>query len=73
MFNKGRCPNLRHVTRTDRVDFEWLFERKSLDHSLLIKYVRTNDQLVDMLTKGTFTTVQWHSFIVEFVANQATL
>ena len=28
MINKGRSPNLRHVTRTLRVDLDWQFERE---------------------------------------------
>ena len=27
MVVKGRSPNLRHVSRTHRVDLDWLFER----------------------------------------------
>ena len=45
--SKGRSANLRHVTRTHRVEFDWLFESVNLDHSILIKYVRTKGQLVD--------------------------
>ena len=56
MINQGRSPNLRHVTRTHRVDWDWLFERVNLDRSILIKYVRKSDQL----TKGMFTTMQKH-------------
>ena len=40
---QGRSPNLRHVTRTHRVDLDWLFDRVNLDPSILIKNVRTND------------------------------
>ena len=35
MINKGRSLHLRHVTRTHRVDLDWLFERMNLDHSIL--------------------------------------
>ena len=45
MINSGRGPNLRHVTRTHRVDLNWSFERVTIDHSILRKYARTNDQL----------------------------
>ena len=37
MNHKGRSPNQRHVTRTQRVDLHWLFERVNLDHSILKK------------------------------------
>ena len=63
MINKGRSANLRHVTRTHRVNLDCLFERVSLDHAILIKHVRTNDQLADILTKDMFTTMQWHSLL----------
>ncbi len=63
MINKGQSPNLRHVTRTHRVDLDWLFGRVTLDHSIFIKYVRTNDQLEDISIKGMFTTMQWQSFL----------
>ena len=60
MINKGRSPNLRHVTKTLSVDLDWLFGRVNLDHSILIKYARTNDQLVDISRKGMFATMQRH-------------
>ena len=44
-----------------RVDCNWMFETASLDHSILRRYVRTYDQLAGILTKGKFTTMQWHS------------
>ena len=51
--DQGRSPNLRHGTRTYRVALDWLFERVNLDHTLLMRYVRTHDKLVDILTLGT--------------------
>ena len=30
---------------------------------VLMKYVRTNNELADILTEGMFTTMQWHSFL----------
>ena len=44
-INKGRSPNVRHVKRTHRVDLDGLFERVSLDRSVLIKYVRANETM----------------------------
>ena len=60
MTNKGRSPNLRHVTKTLSVDLDWLFESEFGSFVVLIKYVRTSEQLVDILTKGMFTTMQRH-------------
>ena len=62
-INNGRSPNLWHVTRTQRVDLDGLFERMNLDHSTIKKNLQTNDQLADILTKGKFTTMQWHALL----------
>ena len=35
----------------------------NLDHSVFKKYVRSNDQLADILTQGMFTTMQWLSLL----------
>ena len=56
MINKGRSPNLRHVTRTHRVDL-WV------NFGSFFFFERTFDQLSDILTKGMFTTMQIHSFL----------
>ena len=53
---------LGYVRRVQRVDLHWLFERRHLGHSIMIKYVRTAEQSADILTKGMFTTMQWKSF-----------
>ena len=55
MIVKGRSPNLRHVSRTHRVDLDWLFERISKDPGVFVKYVGTKEQLGDILTKVSFT------------------
>ena len=59
IIRKGRSPNWRHVTRTHTVVLNWLCERINLDSSFFIRYVRTSDQMADMLTKGAFNTLQW--------------
>ena len=43
------------MSRTDRVALDWLFDRINLDPKIQIKFVDTRNQLVDLLTKGTFT------------------
>ena len=45
MINKERAPTTRHVSRTLRVDLDWLIERLSNDSSVLLMHVRTTDQL----------------------------
>ena len=59
MISKGRSPTLRHVTRTRRVNLDWLLERINADQSIRIRYVRTCDQCADLLTKGTCSSQQW--------------
>ena len=55
VFHKVRSPHHRHVTRTHRVDLDWLFG-VYWDQSIWIKYVRTTDRWEDNLTKRMFTT-----------------
>ena len=50
MIIKGRSPTVRHVSRTHRVAFDWLFDRINLDPKIQIKYIDTKNQLADILT-----------------------
>ena len=59
MVVKGRSPAMGHVSRTHRVDLDWLFERCRVDPSIKIRFVPTKAQLADMLTKGSFTAAAW--------------
>ena len=61
MIMKGRCSNLRHVSRTHRVDLDCPFDQINLDSSTFIRRLRTTEQVTDMLTRGAFTTIQWKS------------
>ena len=60
MIIKGRSPTMRHVSRTHRVDLDWLFDRTNLDSKIQIKYIDTQNQLADILTKGNFTRDEWN-------------
>ena len=66
MISKGCRTNVRHVPRTHRVDLFWLFSELILDRSISIRYVRTTEQLADMLIKGAFTAGQWKSLMWAF-------
>ena len=55
MIMKGRIPAMRHVSRTHRVALDWLFDRINLDPKIQIKYIDTENQLADILTKWNFT------------------
>ena len=57
---KGRSPDLRHVSRTHRVNLDWLFERINLDSSILFD-MRAPQSKEVFLTKGAFTTLRWKS------------
>ena len=50
---------MRYVSRTGRVALGWLSDRINLDPKTHIKYVDTKNELADMLTKGSFTSVEW--------------
>ena len=63
MINKGRSPTMRHVSRTHRVAFNWLFDRINLDTKIQNKYIDTKHQLADMLTKGNFTRDEWNNIL----------
>ena len=60
MIIKGRSLIMRHVSRTHRVALDWLFDRINLDSKIQIKYINTQNQLADILTKGNFTRDEWN-------------
>ena len=57
---------MRHVSRNHRVALDWLFDRINLDPKIKIKFVDTRNQLVDLLTKGTFTRHEVHHLLCLF-------
>ena len=66
MIIKGRSPTMRHVSRTHRVALDWLFDRINLDSKIQIKYIDTNNQLADILTKEKFTRYEWNHLLSLF-------
>ena len=60
---KGRSPTMRHVSRTNRVALDWLFDRKNLESQIQIRYIDTKHQLADILMKGNFTRDEWNSLL----------
>ena len=66
IFMKGRSPTMRHVSRTHRVALDWLFDRINLDSKIQIKYIDTENQLADILTKGNFTRDEWNHLLSFF-------
>ena len=63
MIIKGRSSTMRHVSQTHSVARDWLFDRINLDPKIQIKYVDTNNQLADILTKGNFTRDEWNNLL----------
>jgi hypothetical protein len=60
MVVKQRSPQMRHVSRTHRVNLDWLFDRISNDPGCFLKFVGTKEQLADIFTKGSFTAEAWN-------------
>ena len=58
-----RSPTMRHISRTHRVALDWCFARMNLDPKIQIKYVDTEHQLADILTKGNFTRDEWNNLL----------
>ena len=66
MIIKGRSPTMRHVSRTHRVALDWLFDSINLDTKIQIKYIDTENQHADILTKGNFTRDEWNHLLCLF-------
>ena len=66
MIIKGRSPTMRHVSRTNRVALDWLFDRINLDPKIRIKYIDTKNQLADTPTKRNFTWDEWNHLLCLF-------
>ena len=66
MIIEGRSPTMRHVSRTHRVAFDWLFDRINLDSKIQMKYIDTENQLTDILTKGNFKRDGWNDLLCFF-------
>ena len=60
---RGRSTNLRHVSRTHRVNLDFLYDISLHSPHIYLQYVRTTSQAADIFTKGKFTTLQWKKLI----------
>ena len=56
MIIKGRSPTLRHVSKTHRDAFAWLFNRINLDPKIQIRYVDSKNQQADIFDQRTSPT-----------------
>ena len=66
MIINGRSLTKRHVSRTQRVALDWLFDRINLDPKIQIKYIDTKNQLADILTMENFTRDEWNHLLCLF-------
>ena len=66
MIINGRSFTKRHVSRTQRVALDWLFDRINLDPKIQIKYIDTKNQLADILTMENFTRDEWNHLLCLF-------
>ena len=60
---KGRSTTLRHVSRNHSVALDRLFDRIHLGSKILIRYIDTEHQLADILTKGNVTRDEWNNLL----------
>ena len=56
MIIKERSPTVRHVSRTNRVALDWLFDRINLDPKIQIKYIDTKKPTRRHTDQGKFHT-----------------
>ena len=67
MLIKGRSSHIRHVYRTHRVNLDWFFfERDNLNSNNTVTNGQTNQQIADILTKGSFTRDTWNELMSLF-------
>ena len=64
MIMKGRSPT-KTCFQNPR-SCSWLFDRINLDPKIQIKYIDTQNQVADMLTKGNFTRDDWNHLLCLF-------
>ena len=63
---KGRSPTMRHVSRTHRVAFDWLFDRINLDPKITNQIHRHQETTCRHFDKGNFTRDEWNHLLILF-------
>ena len=58
IIRKGRCPTMRHISRTHRVAMDWLSETCNNERITMV-YINTKAQTADILTKRFTKSDQW--------------
>ena len=75
MISKSRSSDMRHVSRTHRVDLDRSFDQINLDQAIKIKYVNTNQQFADVLPQGSLSQDRWTQLtqLLGFMSHQTQL
>ena len=61
---QGLGPSLHRASfPTQRIDLDFIFGRINDDPGIFMKYINTKKQLADILTKGMFTSIQFHELV----------
>ena len=60
---KGRSPFMRHVSRTERITLDLVFDRINFDPKIQKRYVDTKNQFADILTKDSFSEDEWNNLL----------
>ena len=63
MMTKGRSPFMRHVSRTQRITLDLIFDRINVGPKIQIRYVDIENQLENILTKGSFSEYEWNNLL----------
>ena len=63
MLKKGRAPAMAHVTRTHRVNLDWLLEPLLEDPGVSIRHVSTKAQVADIFTNAGFQGPRWDQLL----------
>ena len=67
MMINGWSSLMRHISRSHRVNLDWLFDRINLDPGTQIKYVFTSKQTADILITDSFSRERWTQFTQLFI------
>ena len=61
--SKGRVPNLRHMSRSRRVDLDWPFQRKKWTVLCPFNLCVPRSNWQTFFDQGAFATIQWKSLM----------
>ena len=60
---KRRSQAMRHVAKTHRINLDFLFDTCEMEH-VYLRYVRTHQQIADILTKHFSSSVTWDNLML---------